>query len=63
MGSKLISALVATALVAAVPSVAAAEEGSGGSDRATIVGVLFGSAVVALLILIRSHDHNIPVSP
>jgi hypothetical protein len=63
MGTKLISALVATALFASVPSVAVAEEGSGGSERATIVGVLFGSAVVALLILLKSHDRNFPVSP
>jgi hypothetical protein len=61
MRSKLISALAATALIAAVPSIAIAQDddGDGMSTEATL-GVIF--ALVAGVILLWDGDGD-PVSP
>lgn len=61
MRSKLISALAATALIAAVPSVAVAQEDDDdGISTAVVLGVVF--ALVAGVILFWDGDGD-PVSP
>ena len=61
MRSKLISALAATALIAAVPSVAVAQDDDGdGIGTAEALGVIFG--LVAAVILLWDDDGD-PVSP
>ena len=61
MRSKLISALAATALVAAVPSVAVAQEDDDdGISTAAVLGVVF--VLVAGVILFWDGDGD-PISP
>jgi uncharacterized membrane protein YeaQ/YmgE (transglycosylase-associated protein family) len=61
MRSKLISALAATALIAAVPSVAVAQDDDGdGISTAVVLGVVF--ALVAGVILFWDGDGD-PISP
>jgi hypothetical protein len=61
MASKLISALAATALIAAVPSVAVAKDDDGGGiSTAEALGVIF--ALVAGVILFWDGDGD-PISP
>ncbi|HEX8223136.1 MAG TPA: hypothetical protein VF605_04890 [Allosphingosinicella sp.] len=61
MRSKLISALAATALIAAVPSVAIAQDDDGnGIGTAEALGVIF--ALVAGVILFWDGDGD-PISP
>ena len=61
MRSKLISALAATALIAAVPSVAVAKDDDGdGISTAEALGVIFG--LVAAVILLWDDDGD-PISP
>jgi hypothetical protein len=61
MRSKLISALAATALIAAVPSVAVAQDDDGdGIGTAEALGVIF--ALVAGVILFWDGDGD-PISP
>lgn len=61
MRSKLISALAATALIAAVPSVAVAQDDDDdGISTAVVLGVVF--ALVAGVILFWDGDGD-PVSP
>ena len=63
MASKLISALAATALIAAVPSLAVAkdyDDEGGGISTAEALGVIF--ALVAGVILLWD-DNGDPVSP
>ena len=61
MRSKLISALAATALIAAVPSVAIAQDDDGdGVGTAEALGVIF--ALVAGVILFWDGDGD-PISP
>ena len=61
MASKLISALAATALIAAVPSVAVAQDDDGdGISTEVALGVIF--AIVAGVILFWEGDGD-PISP
>ena len=61
MASKLISALAATALLAAVPSVAVAQDDDDdGISTALVLGVVF--ALVAGVILFWQGDED-PISP
>ena len=61
MASKLISALVASALIAAVPSVAVAQDDDGdGIKTVEALGVVF--ALVAAVILLWD-DEGDPISP
>jgi hypothetical protein len=61
MRSKLISALAATALIAAVPSVAVAADDDGdGISTAAALGVIF--TLIAGVILLWDGDGD-PVSP
>ena len=61
MASKLISALAATALIAAVPSVAVAQDDDGGGiSTGEALGVIFG--LVAAVILLWDGDGD-PISP
>ena len=61
MASKLISALAATALIAAVPSVAVAQDDDGdGLTTEVALGVIF--AIVAGVILFWDGDGD-PISP
>ena len=61
MASKLISALAATALIAAVPSVAVAQEDDGdGISTEAALGVIF--ALIAGVILLWDDDGG-PISP
>jgi hypothetical protein len=61
MRSKLISALAATALIAAVPSIAVAQDDDGdGISTEAALGVIF--ALVAGVILFWDDNGN-PVSP
>ena len=61
MASKLISALAATALIAAVPSIAVAQDDDGdGVSTAEALGVIF--ALVAGVILLWDDDGD-PISP
>jgi hypothetical protein len=60
MRSKLISALAATALIAAVPSVAVAQDDGDGIGTAEALGVVF--ALVAGVILFWDGDGD-PISP
>lgn len=61
MRSKLISALAATALIAAVPSVAVAQDDDGdGISTEAVLGVIF--VLVAGVILFWDGDGD-PISP
>ena len=62
MASKLISALAATALIAAVPSIAVAQDddGDGGIKTEEALGVIF--ALLAAVILLWEDDGD-PISP
>jgi hypothetical protein len=61
MRSKLISALAATALIAAVPSIAvAADDDSSGISTEAALGVIF--ALIAGVILLWD-DNGSPISP
>ena len=61
MASKLLSALAATALIAAAPSVAVAQDNDGdGVSTAEALGVIF--ALVAAVILFWD-DEGDPISP
>jgi hypothetical protein len=60
MRSKLISALAATALIAAVPSVAVAQDDDDGIGTEAALGVIF--ALVAGVILFWDTDGD-PISP
>ena len=61
MASKLISALAATALIAAVPSIAVAQDDDDdGISTAEALGVIF--ALVAGVILLWDDDGD-PISP
>ena len=61
MASKLISALAATALIAAVPSVAVAQDDDGdGMSTEVALGVIF--ALIAGVILLWD-DEGDPISP
>lgn len=60
MRSKLISALAATALIAAVPSVAVAQDDDDGISTGEALGVIFG--LVAAVILLWDGDGD-PISP
>lgn len=61
MASKLISALAATALIAAVPSVAVAQDDDGdGMSTEAALGVIF--ALIAGVILLWD-DEGDPISP
>jgi len=60
MVSKLIAAVAATALMAAVPTVAAAQDDDGGISGVEALGVIF--ALVAAGILIWD-DEGDPISP
>lgn len=61
MASKLISALAATALIAAVPSVAVAQDDdNGGIQTEEALGVIF--ALLAAIILLW-EDEGDPISP
>lgn len=64
MRLKVVSALVASALVLAVPSAASGQEDAHpGSDAATYLGISFALTAMLLLILVRDHDRVTPVSP
>ena len=61
MASKLISALAATALIAAVPSMAVAQNDDGdGIQTEEALGVIF--ALLAAIILLWDDDGD-PISP
>ena len=61
MASKLLSALAATALIAAVPSMAVAQDNDGdGIQTEEALGVIF--ALLAAIILLWDDD-GAPISP